>query len=298
MFRCFHRCPREDRRPRQAAPGGASRFLQLACRRFFPPPAGGAEDGGRGRDGPAAAFTLIEMMVVVFIIAILAGITAVGVKSAREKARQTDCMSNLRQLGAALVTYRADNGGRNPDWLSNLYPVYIDDKRVYVCRSDSDRGHGRNRPAGVTGGDTTSRQMYDETIDNDRAAYSGTRDRRQNEAVKANSYFYEFSCADCSWRPGMTWAEAKEKQLREGDEASEEVIDGQVVRVPYSSSRMPIVRCFHHARYSQVPGYRQSGDARGSEKERSGMTINVAYAGNVFIAPIWWEGALDAGETP
>ena len=246
-------------------------------------------------------FTLLEMLAVVLIISILAGMMTVAIKSAREKARQADCMSNLRQLGAALVTYRADNSGRNPDWLSNLYPTYIDDKGVYVCRSDRSRGHGRNRPAGITGGDTDTRQMYAETIDNDRTDYSGgsERDSRQNEAVEANSYFYEFSCADCSWRAGMTWAEAKEKQLREGDEASEEVIDGQVVRVPYSSSRMPIVRCFHHARYSQVWGYQQVGNARNKDRKvRSGMTINVAYAGNVTIAPIWWEGALEAGDAP
>ncbi|HQL01215.1 MAG TPA: DegT/DnrJ/EryC1/StrS family aminotransferase, partial [Smithellaceae bacterium] len=49
-------------------------------------------------------FTMIEMMVVVLIIAILASITAVAVNSAKEKARQTDCMSNLRQLGTAIVT--------------------------------------------------------------------------------------------------------------------------------------------------------------------------------------------------
>ena len=55
-------------------------------------------------------FTLIEMMVVVLIIAILSSITAVAVNSAKEKARQTACMSNLRQLGTAIVTYRAGQG--------------------------------------------------------------------------------------------------------------------------------------------------------------------------------------------
>lgn len=244
-------------------------------------------------------FTLFEMMAVVLIISILAGMMTVAIQSAREKARQADCMSNLRQLGAALVTYRADNNGRNPDWLSNLYPTYIDDKRVYVCRSDRDRGHGRNRPAGITGADNESSQQYAETIDNDRSAYSGSRDHRQNEAIQANSYFYEFSCADCSWRSGKTWAEAKEEQLREGDNASLERIDGVEVQVPYSSSRMPIVRCFHHARHSKIWGYAQgANDTRSTRVVQSGMTINVAYAGNVTIAPIWWEGALEAGEVP
>jgi hypothetical protein len=43
-------------------------------------------------------------------------------------------------------------------------------------------------------------------------------------------------------------------------------------------------------------GYNQAGNARGTSKGLSGLTLNVAYAGNVTIAPIWWEGTLDAGE--
>ncbi|MDD5706308.1 MAG: prepilin-type N-terminal cleavage/methylation domain-containing protein [Kiritimatiellae bacterium] len=231
-------------------------------------------------------FTLFELMVVVAIVAILASITAVAVNSAKEKARQTDCMSNLRQLGTALVAYRADNNGRNPGWLSNLYPTYIDDKGVYVCRSDLAKGHGRNRPSEVDGGGASSAQKYPETIDNDSVARNTY---GQNEAIKANSYFYEFSSAPCSWKAGGTWAQVKEDQLANGDAASG--------NVPYSSSRMPIVRCFHHAAHSTVVGYAQGADySRSTSKERSGMTLNVAYAGNVTIAPVWWEGTLEAGE--
>lgn len=243
----------------------------------------------------AGGFTLMEMMVVVLIIAILVGITAVALNSAKEKARQTDCMSNLRQLGTALVTYRADNSGRNPAWLSNLYPTYIDDKGVYVCRSDKARGHGRNRPAGITAEDTASAQKYSETIDND----SVSRHSEQNTAIEANSYFYEFNAAPCSWRgaAGMTWSQAKEEQLAKGDEANTVIVNGVETPVPYSSSRMPIVRCFHHAAHSTVLGYRQVNQARDIDtKVRSGLTLNVAYAGNVTIAPIWWEGTLEAGE--
>ena len=55
-------------------------------------------------------------------------------------------MSNLRQIGVALVTYRGDHSGRNPNWISNLFPDYIDDLSVYVCRSDKEKGHGDVRP--------------------------------------------------------------------------------------------------------------------------------------------------------
>ena len=257
-------------------PRNANKLLHLACQR-------------RG------GFTLIEMMVVVLIIAILSSITAVAVNSAKEKARQTACMSNLRQLGTAIVTYRADNFGRNPGWLSNLYPTYIDDKRVFVCRSDEARGLGRTRPSYLPNEQNT--QKYPETVDN-QSNDSGRLSLGAEGKILANSYFYEFSAALSEWNipdpnnPGQNkrarWFEFKEYQLANGDENSD--------NISYSSSRMPIVRCYHHAKYGKIMAY-GSPEARTSKsKTMVPITLNVAYAGNVIISPLWWEGALEPGE--
>src|SRR5437764_15480065 len=53
-------------------------------------------------------FTLIELLVVIAIIAILAGILFPVFAQAREKARQTTCLSNARQLGEATLIYLQD----------------------------------------------------------------------------------------------------------------------------------------------------------------------------------------------
>ena len=66
----------------------------------------------KGQLRPLIGFTLVELMVIVGIIAVLAGLLLPALNKARALAQRTACLSNLRQLGLSWTLYSGDNDGR------------------------------------------------------------------------------------------------------------------------------------------------------------------------------------------
>jgi prepilin-type N-terminal cleavage/methylation domain-containing protein/prepilin-type processing-associated H-X9-DG protein len=92
----------------------------------------------------SGAFTLIELLVVIAIIAILAAILFPVFAQAREKARSISCLSNMKQIGLAIISYTQDYDETYPQaqdstWTDNwnvAITPYVKSTQVFRCPSD------------------------------------------------------------------------------------------------------------------------------------------------------------------
>jgi len=97
-----------------------------------------------------SGFTLIELLVVISIIAVLAAMLFPVFGQAREKARSTACLNNLKQLGTASIMYSQDydemvlphcfrdftdpSGAFYHYWFETIAP-YVKNNQVFICPS-------------------------------------------------------------------------------------------------------------------------------------------------------------------
>src|SRR5262245_57067971 len=78
---------------------------------------------------PSRAFTIIELLVVISIIALLIGILLPAIQKARDTAKVSESMSNLKNLATAAQGYSAE-------WNDRQFTVPVDDLAVYASLQD------------------------------------------------------------------------------------------------------------------------------------------------------------------
>lgn len=235
-----------------------------------------------GRAG-SRAFTLIELLIVIAIIAILAGILLPSLNSAKKKARQTLCLSNLRQIGQGCRIYQDENDEYFPGWLSSLNPLLISDPKLFICPMDPDPD---NSKWGVR---SANRHWKSPDFDSVKCTFDGFAPYHRawgppnTKDVSHVSYIYEF-CAGFwpeSWGGDSVADDGGNSETVKPDSTGTwQSVKRNVLAVRHDwINKIPMIRCFWHA-----------------DIQRMDVIMNISTQGNVYLSKSKWQEATWGGQ--
>ena len=118
-------------------------------------------------------FTLVEILIVIAILGVLAGLLFPVFARARESGRRASCASNLKQIGVAISLYASDNNQTYPSiegprafctWLNYIDP-YVKNSQIFQCPSNRDENAEFRAGCPKSEEDTGPRILYNGSYD-------------------------------------------------------------------------------------------------------------------------------------
>jgi prepilin-type processing-associated H-X9-DG protein/prepilin-type N-terminal cleavage/methylation domain-containing protein len=238
------------------------------------------------------AFTLVEMLVVIAIIVVLAGLVLSAVGAARASAASAQCQSNLKQLGLAIVQYR-DVNGSYPQYRAEYPPItnaYGVVRPRWQWIMASFMGGWAQNPDAILAAGTADTTYTNVPLDNKLltcpAMQSGTASQLNSNdifSIRNGSYGYNFGYL------------ANNRTMVDGDNTTP-TLNYPVVSVKETSRTI----AFGDSRGGMVPhgGHSMTLDPPHMVVRGDGLAVNSPYWQQAYFAGRYSSGVGPAGVNP
>ena len=251
---------------------------------------------------PRSAFTLIELLIVVAIIAVLAGLLMPALSMVRAQANEVKCESNMRNIAMAVELYRQNADQNFPDSFEELVTLQNLPPKVLLCPVDGTRGTDPNMGRATGYGWQDYAYLYYAAIGSSSyfsvQPYAGQQTNPTSYDFEANgrddenfcpgdqiSFFYHnLPAAQIPVAGTVSWADCK---LNEQANGNWDPLTNSY-HLPFPTATVPILRCYHHWDWTKAAKLlNASGNNSATAYPAQVVNINLDFGAMKTIP--WWE---------
>lgn len=252
------------------------------------------------------AFTMMEILVVITIIAVLASIAIPTIGLVKRALKDMQCGHNLQQIGVALEAFKQTHDGQFPFCLSErFYPftgtqqqkvsslvsgdgLLVGQTSIFICPREALGANGETDI--LMGRSSTSGWGNLDALHEPKCSYLYEVGGQPLNDLGLNAYFLKGYPASTQktqllQSDALTWVQAKGIQLRTGNFPTDSTITtNENANTPFPADKFPIVRCFHHHPWAST-----SNQMTKTIKKVKAVSWNL----NVFECSPQWENDID-----